>query len=115
MKRQKYTIDVEGKPLGRVATEIAKLLRGKQNPDFSPNEDKGSFVIVKNIRKIKLTGKKLEEKIYRHHTGFPGGLKEVKAQKIFRKDPQYLLKKAVLGMLPKNKLRERMIQRLKIT
>ena len=113
-KKTEYTIDVSGKSVGRVATEIAKLLRGKENPDFLPYEDKGAVVIVKNVDKLKFTGKKLEKKVYRHHTGFPGGLREIRLAKVFKNNPEYVLRRAVLGMLPKNKLRKRIIQRLKI-
>ncbi len=114
MERKTHTIDVSNKVLGRLATEIAVLLRGKQRPDFVPNQDMGDFVVVKNINEIKLTGKKNEKKIYYHHTGYLGGLKEVPFEKLFRKNPGEVLKKAVFGMLPKNKLRTRQIKRLKI-
>jgi len=113
MKRQTHTIDANGKPLGRLATEIANLLRGKHKPDFLPHRDEGDFVIVKNVNKLKLTGKKLKQKKYYHHTGFPGGLKEIKLEVLFTKNPQEVLKKAVWGMLPKNKLRKKIIKRLR--
>lgn len=112
--RKTRTIDATGKVLGRLATEIAVLLRGKHKPDFVPNQDIGDFVVVKNIDKIKLTGKKLEKKIYYHHTGYLGGLKEVPLKKVFEKNPGEVLKRAVFGMLPKNKLRAQQIKRLKI-
>jgi large subunit ribosomal protein L13 len=114
MKRKTHEIDAKNKVLGRLATEIAVLLRGKDKADFAPNKDMGDFVSVKNIRKIKITGKKFSQKIYYHHTGYLGGLKEVPLKKIFDKDPGEILKKAVFGMLPKNKLRAKQIKRLKI-
>ncbi|MCD6500843.1 50S ribosomal protein L13 [bacterium] len=112
MKRDTYTIDATNKPLGRVASEVATLLRGKHKPEFVPYKDVGDFVLVKNIDKLKLTGKKLKQKMYYRHSGFPGGLKEISMEKLFRKSPQEVLKRAVWGMLPKNKLRSKMIKRL---
>ena len=114
MQRNTHTIDATNKVLGRLATEIAVLLRGKDKPDFAPNKDMGGFVTVKNFSKIKITGKKFEQKIYYHHTGYLGGLKKVSLKKLFEKDPGEVLKKAVFGMLPKNKLRAKQIKRLKI-
>ncbi len=113
MKRETHTIDAVGQPLGRLAVEIAVLLRGKHRPDFMPNKDAGDFVIIKNIEKIKFTGKKFEKKIYYHHTGYLGGLKETPLKTLFKKDPDRVLRKAVFGMLPKNKLRAKQIKRLK--
>jgi len=114
MQRNTHTIDATNKILGRLATQIAILLRGKDKPDFVPNKDMGSFVTVKNFSKIKITGKKFEQKIYYHHTGYLGGLKKVSLKKLFEKNPGEVLKKAVFGMLPKNKLRAKQIKRLKI-
>lgn len=114
MERKTHTIDAAGKVLGRLATEIAILLRGKNKPDFVLNKDMGDFVIVKNFDKIKFTGKKFEQKIYYHHTGYLGGLKETPLKKLFEKNPAEVLKKAVFGMLPKNKLRARQIKRLTV-
>ena len=113
MKRGSHTIDATGKVLGRLATQIAILLRGKQKPNFVPYKDSGDFVVVKNTDKIKLTGKKLEQKIYYRHTGFLGGLKKTPAQKLLKERPVQILRKAVFGMLPKNKLRAKQIRRLK--
>jgi len=113
MERKTYTIDATDKILGRLATKVAILLRGKEKSDFMPNKDGGDFVIIKNIKKIRLTGRKSENKIYYHHTGYPGGLKKVPFKKIFESKPSEVLKKAVFGMLPKNKLRARQIKRLK--
>ena len=114
MQRNTHTIDATNKVLGRLATQIVVLLRGKNKPDFVPNKDMGGFVVVKNFNKIKLTGKKLDKKIYYHHTGYLGGLKEISLKKLFEKNPSQVLKKAVFGMLPKNKLRAKQIKRLKI-
>ena len=113
MQRITHTIDATGKPLGRLAVEIAILLRGKHKPDFQPHKDMGDIVVVENVDKIKITGKKLKEKIYYHHSGYPGGLKQIPMETLFKKDPAQVLKRAVWGMLPKNKLRRKMIKRLK--
>jgi len=113
MERNTHTIDATDKVLGRLATQIVVLLRGKQKPEFVPYRDMGDFVIVKNAEKIKLTGRKKKQKKYYHHTGFMGGLKEVPLEKIFKRDPGEILKRAVYGMLPKNKLRAKQIKRLK--
>lgn len=113
MQRETYTIDASGKVLGRLASEIAILLRGKQKPDFVPYKDAGGFVIVKNIGKLKFTGKKMEQKKYYRHSGYLGELKEIPLKKLFKDKPEEVLKKAVYGMLPKNKLRPQMIKRLK--
>jgi len=113
MKRQTLTIDAEGQSIGRMAVKIATALRGKHRPNFQPNQDLGDFVVVKNIAKVKFTGKKLEKKKYYHHTSYPGGLREVPMKKIFAENPGEVLKKAVWGMLPKNKLRSEQIKRLK--
>lgn len=113
MNRKTHTIDATGKVLGRLSTEIAVLLRGKQKSDFVPYRDMGDFVIVKNVSKLKITGKKMEQKKYFHHSGFLGGVKEVPLKKIFETNPAEVLRKAVFGMLPKNKLRAEQIKRLK--
>lgn len=115
MKRATHTIDATNKVLGRLASQIAILLRGKHKPDFRPNQDVGDFVIIKNVSKIRFTGKKMEKKkYYRHTAGYLGALKEIALKKIFEKDPAEVLRKAVYGMLPKNKLRAQQIKRLKI-
>ncbi len=112
-ERQWHLVDAEGKILGRLATEVALLLRGKGKVDFAPHIDGGDFVVVVNIDKIKVSGNKEEKKIYYHHTGYPGGIKEISYGKLFEKNPSAVLRKAVWGMLPKNKLRAHMIKRLK--
>jgi len=113
MGRKTHTIDAAGKVLGRLATRIAILLRGKHRPDFAPYKDTGDFVVVKNVDRIKFTGKKIEKKKYYHHTGYLGGLKEMPLKKLFKKNPSEVLRKAVYGMLPTNKLRAKQIKRLK--
>ncbi|WP_129128357.1 50S ribosomal protein L13 [Geomonas oryzae] len=112
--RDWYLVDVDNKVLGRVATEIANVLRGKNKPTFTPSVDTGDFVIVVNAEKIALTGKKLSDKTYYSHSAFPGGLKEISAGKLIDKKPEELIKKAVKGMLPKNKLARHMLKKLKI-
>lgn len=114
MQRKTHTIDATNKVLGRLASEIAVLLRGKQKPDFAPNKDMGDFVVVKNVEQLKFTGKKFEQKKYYHHSGYLGGLKAMPLKKLFKERPTEVLKKAVWGMLPKNKLRAKMIKRLEI-
>ncbi len=113
IKRKTHTIDAKGKILGRLATEIAVLLRGKHKPNFVPYLDMGDAVTIKNVKEIKLTGKKTEQKKYYRHSGYPGGLKEIPFKKMFEKNPNLVLRKAVFGMLPKNKLRAKMIKHLK--
>ena len=113
-QRQWYVIDAQGKILGRMATEIAKVLRGKHKPSFTPNQDTGDFVIVINARNIKLTGTKLENKIYYRHTEYPGGIRERTAAKMLEEKPEDLIKLAVRGMLPKNRLSRKLVTKLKI-
>jgi len=113
MERKIHTIDATEKVLGRLATQIAILLRGKHKPHFVPYKDMGDFVIVKNVEKLKITGKKKEQKKYFRHSEYLGGVKEIPLKKLFQEKPAEVLKKAVFGMLPKNKLRARMIKRLR--
>lgn len=113
MERKTHTIDATGKVLGRLATEIALLLRGKNKPDFAPNKDTGDFVKVKNAGNIKFSGKKIEQKKYFRHSGYLGGLKHDPLKKVLERDAGQVLKKAVWGMLPKNRLRSKQIKRLK--
>ena len=114
VSRDWYLVDVDGKVLGRVATQIANILRGKNKPTFTPSVDTGDFVIVVNAEKIALTGNKMADKMYYSHSGFPGGIKEISAEKLLQKKPEDVIKKAVKGMLPKNKLARHMINKLKI-
>lgn len=109
-----HYINAEGKILGKLAVEIAQLLRGKSKPGFVPYKDDGDFVIVKNIEKLKVTGKKTKDKIYYRHSGYLGSLKKETFEEAFAKSPEKVLKKAVLGMLPNTKLRPNQIKRLKI-
>ncbi len=113
MERKTHKIDAEGLVLGRLATRISVLLRGKNKPGYSPHKDIGDSVVVENVDKIKVTGKKKEQKKYYRHTGYMGGLKEEVYQKLEKRRPGEILRKAVYGMLPKNKLRPLMIKRLK--
>jgi len=109
-----YKIDAADKRLGRLATEIATILRGKNQPSFLPYKLSQNKVIVFNTAKIVLTGKKFEDKKYIRHTGYLGGIKEVKFKELFKRDPSEPLRRAVYGMLPKNKLRDKMIKNLKL-
>ncbi len=113
IERKIHQIDATNKPLGRLASEIAIILRGKNKPSFNPAIDAGDYVEVINCDKVKFTGKKFEQKEYIWHTNYPGGLKRKKIKDVFRVDPGKVLKEAVWGMLPKNKLRDKMIKRLK--
>jgi large subunit ribosomal protein L13 len=114
IQRQWYVIDARGQILGRMATEIAKVLRGKHKPIFTPNYDAGDFVIVVNAREIKLTGAKLEQKIYYRHTEYPGGIRERSAAQMLQEKPEELVMLAVKGMLPKNRLSRRLVTKLKV-
>jgi large subunit ribosomal protein L13 len=109
-----YLVDAENQVLGRIATEIANVLRGKNKPVFTPSVDTGDFVVVVNAEKIALTGNKFADKEYYSHSGYPGGLKTIAAGKLLEKKPEDIIKKAVKGMLPKNKLARHMLSKLKI-
>ncbi len=109
-----FVMDVEGQVLGRAASEIATLLSGKYRPDFTPNVDNGAGVIVLNCGKVRITGKKAEQKFYKRFSGYPGGQKVTRYDKMMEKDPTYALRHAVRGMLPKNKLATLMLRRLKL-
>ena len=109
-----YVIDAEGQVLGRLATRAATILRGKHRPDFTPFLDLGDHVIVVNAAKLKLTGNKVDQKVYRHYTGYPGGLKEAGIRRVMQEKPEHVIREAVSGMLPKNRLRKRMVKRLLI-
>ena len=114
IERKWYVLDAAGKPLGKTAATAANLLRGKLKPEFTPNADCGDFVIVINAEKAVLTGKKLDQKYYRHHSGWVGGLKEVKYRTLMQSKPELAVKLAVKGMLPKNVLANDQMTRLKI-
>ncbi|MCD6470937.1 50S ribosomal protein L13 [bacterium] len=112
-KKNIYRIDASGKALGRLASEIAVILIEKNKPSYLPYKKEGNLVIVENVDKMKITGKKLWKKIYYHHTGYPGHLKQKKMIEIFKENPAEILKRAIFGMLPKNKLRKQMIKQVK--
>src|SRR4051794_2197153 len=112
--REWYVVDAEGQTLGRLATRIADTLRGKGKPAYTPHVDTGDFVIVVNAEKIHVTGNKLDQKIYYHHSGYPGGLRERTLREQLDRRPEEVLRKAVKGMLPKNKLANAQITKLKI-
>ena len=112
--RKWYLIDAEGKIVGRLATQIAKILRGKNKPTYTPSMDLGDYVVVVNAEKIKVTGNKLQGKIYRYHTFYPGGLKSVRLETLLKRKPELVVKKAIQGMIPHNKLGRAMIKKLKI-
>src|SRR5438552_1094204 len=109
-----YVIDAADQVLGRVATKAATILTGKHRPEYVPFLSSGDHVIIINADKIKLTGEKLDKKVYRWHTLYPGGLREISARKVFETKPEKIIREAIFGMLPKNKLRKRMVKRLKI-
>lgn len=114
VERKWYVIDAEGKTLGRLATEVATLLRGKHKPIYTPYVDTGDHVVVINCSKVVLTGKKLDQKMHRHHTGYMGGLKEVSYRDFMSKTPERAVFLAVKGMLPKNKLGRQMVKKLRV-
>lgn len=114
IERKWYIIDAENKHLGRIATEVARLLRGKHKPTFTPNLDVGDNVIVINCAKVVLTGNKLDQKIYRHHSGYIGGMKEIKARDMLANNPEKALMLAIKGMLPHNSLGRQTVKKLRL-
>ena len=112
--RKWYVVDAEGQVFGRVASQVANILRGKNKPIYTPNVDTGDYVIIINAEKIEVTGKKRKEKIYKRHTGYPGGLKEITFEKLLARKPEEILRHAVKGMLPKGPLGREMAKKLKI-
>lgn len=112
--RKWYVVDATDKPLGRLASQIAKILRGKHKPIYTPHVDTGDYVIVINAEKVKLTGKKLDKKRYRHHTLYPGGLKEIPYRQLLETKPAFVIYHAVKGMLPHNRLGRKMLKKLKV-
>jgi large subunit ribosomal protein L13 len=112
--RNWYVVDAEGKTLGRLATRIADTLRGKDKPQYTPHTDTGDFVVVVNAEKVAVTGKKMDEKIYYRHSGYPGGLKQRTLREQLQRRPTDVLRKAVKGMLPRNRLASAQLQKLKI-
>lgn len=112
--RKWYVVDAQGQTLGRLASETARILRGKHKPQYTPFMDCGDYVIVVNAEKVALSGRKLEQKLYRYHTNYPGGLKEVKYSDLMKKKPEKAIELAVKGMLPKNSLGRSMFRKLKV-
>jgi len=109
-----FVVDAEGQVLGRLATRIARLLIGKDKASFTPSLDCGDHVVVINAEHVRLTGNKIDQKVYRRHSGYPGGLKEVPIRQLMQKRPEEVIREAVLGMLPKNKLRARRAKKLRV-
>ena len=114
IERKWYIIDAANKPLGRVATEAAKLLRGKHKPTYTPNMDAGDHVIIINCSEVVFTGKKLDQKVYRHHSGYIGGMKETTAREMMAKSPEKVMSLAVTGMLPHTRLGRQMAKKLRV-
>ena len=114
VERKGYVVDATDMVLGRLASQVAMVLRGKNKPTFTPNVDTGDYVIIINADKVRLTGKKLEKKYYRYHTGYIGGLKEVQYKKLMAEKPEFVVYKAVKGMLPKNAIGRTMIKKLHV-
>lgn len=114
IERKWYIIDASGKPLGRVATEAAKLLRGKHKPTYTPNQDTGDHVIILNCKDAVLTGNKLDQKVYRHHSSYIGGMQETSARVMMETNPEKAMTLAIKGMLPKNSLGRQMLRKLRV-
>ncbi len=114
IERKWFIVDAEGKTLGRLASEVAKILRGKHKPIYTPHVDTGDHVIIVNAEKVVLTGKKLDQKMYRRHSGYPGGLKEIPYRRFMAEKPEKAVYEAVRGMLPHNRLGRKMIKKLRV-
>ena len=114
VRRDWFVVDATGKTLGRLSTEIAHRLRGKHKPEYTPHVDTGDYIVVVNAEKIRVTGNKTTDKVYHHHTGYPGGIKSITFDKLIDKAPERVIEKAVKGMMPKNKLSRSMMSKLKI-
>jgi large subunit ribosomal protein L13 len=114
VERKWYVIDAEGETLGRLATEIARILRGKNKPQYTPHVDVGDFVVVVNADRVVVTGKKAEQKVYRRHSGYPGGMRETSYGRMIERRPTEILRKAVYGMMPKTRLARQQLRKLKI-
>jgi large subunit ribosomal protein L13 len=114
IKKKWHIVDADGKTVGRLATKVAMTLMGKDKPQFTAHADSGDFVIVVNAEKVHFTGKKWNQKTYYRHSGYPGGLKSITAENLLKMKPEEIIRKAVWGMLPKNKWQDRLIKRLKI-
>ena len=114
VERKWYVVDAEGKHLGRLATEIVRVLRGKNKPQYTPHIDVGDFVVVVNADRVAVTGRKAEQKVYRRHSGYPGGMKETSYEQMLARKPTEVLRKAVYGMMPKTRLARKQFKKLKI-
>ncbi len=114
VKRDWYVIDASEKTLGRLATEVARRLRGKHKAEYTPHVDTGDYIVVTNAEKVTVTGRKASDKMYYHHTGYPGGIKSISFEKLQQKNPTKIIEKAVKGMLPKNPLGREMYRKLKV-
>ncbi|HVK98644.1 MAG TPA: 50S ribosomal protein L13 [Dongiaceae bacterium] len=114
VERDWFVVDATGKTLGRLATEIARHLRGKHKPIYTPHVDTGDYIVVVNAEKVHVTGKKQSDKIYYHHTGFPGGIREISFEKLIIKKPEQAIETAVKGMMPRNPLGRAMLRKLKV-
>jgi len=114
VRREWYVVDAAGKTLGRLASEVARRLRGKHKPEYTPHVDTGDYIIVVNAEKVRVTGRKEQQKLYRHHTGYIGGLKTFTFEELRRRKPERIIERAVKGMLPKNPLGRAMYRKLKV-
>ena len=114
VERRWYVVDAEGKHLGRLATEIVRVLRGKNKPQYTPHVDVGDFVVVVNADRVVVTGRKAEQRVYRRHSGYPGGMKETSYEQMLARKPTEILRKAVYGMMPKTRLARKQFKKLKI-
>ena len=114
VERKWYVVDAEGKHLGRLATEIVRVLRGKNKPQYTPHVDVGDFVVVVNADRVAVTGRKAEQRVYRRHSGYPGGMKETSYEQMLAHKPTEVLRKAVYGMMPKTRLARKQFKKLKI-
>ena len=114
IKRKWHLIDAQGKILGRLASQIAKILMGKDKPYYVPNLDCGDYVVIINMAKIEISGRKRKQKLYRRHSGYPGGFRELTFAQLMKRDPRKIIRHAVSGMLPKNKLRDKRLARMKV-
>jgi large subunit ribosomal protein L13 len=114
VERKWYVVDAEGKHLGRLATEIVRVLRGKNKPQYTPHVDVGDFVVVVNADRIAVTGRKAEQRVYRRYSGYPGGMKETSYEQMLARKPTEVLRKAVYGMMPKSRLARKQFKKLKI-
>ena len=114
VERRWHVVDAEGQTLGRLATEIARILRGKNKPQYTPHVDTGDFVVVVNAERVVVTGRKAEQKVYRRHSGYPGGLKTTTYEQMLERKPTEILRRAVRGMMPKTRLARQQLRKLKI-